>query len=60
LKDIDDVASEAFSLLKQENNDEQYAFYFTDGEKPVERLFKHGCDLLVKMFDENFEKEMSE
>jgi formate dehydrogenase major subunit len=59
LKDVDDVANEAFSLLKQENNEEQYAFYFTEGEKPVERLFKHGCDLLVKMFDENFEKEMS-
>ena len=49
------VRKEAISLLPQ-NKRFEYSFEYTDGEADDYRLFKHGCDAVVKYFDDRFEK----
>ncbi|MBS3806972.1 MAG: molybdopterin-dependent oxidoreductase [Bacteroidales bacterium] len=49
------VRKEAISLLPQ-NKRFEYRFEYTSGEADDYRLFKHGCDAVVKYFDDRFEQ----
>jgi hypothetical protein len=55
LKNVDDIRKEIFELLPQNNTSEQYVFNYTSKDN-WNKLFKHGCDFVVKKFDEDFEK----
>ncbi|MEA3316375.1 MAG: molybdopterin-dependent oxidoreductase [Bacteroidota bacterium] len=53
LKTSIDVRSEAMSLFPK-NKDKKYKLTITDGDN-YERLFNHGCDYIVKYFDDKFD-----
>ena len=54
LSDLDDISSEAFSLLQPQDNIEHHPMVYTTETNSHHRLFKHGCDYLVKKFDDHF------
>jgi formate dehydrogenase major subunit len=54
LADINDIRSEFFGLLPTEVKT-KHEFVYTDKDN-ANRLFRHGCDVLGKIFDEEFEK----
>jgi len=52
---IDEVSSEIYSSLpKQNTKDKNYMLYYTE-EDNYAKMFSHGCDYLVKRFDDEFE-----
>jgi len=52
---IDGVSSEIFSSLPNQNGkDKNYVLYYTE-EDNYARMFSHGCDYLVKRFDDEFD-----
>lgn len=53
LRTVEDVRKEAISLLPK-NQTIEYDFEYTDKSDENFRLFKHGCDAVVKYFDESF------
>ena len=55
LGDVEQVRKEALSLLPK-NKRFEYSFEYTSGEADDYRLFEHGCDSVVKYFDDRFEK----
>jgi predicted molibdopterin-dependent oxidoreductase YjgC len=52
---LDEIFSEAMSLLPQKDDAEKLSFNYT-GEDNYARIFNHGCDNVVKMFDEEFDR----
>ena len=54
LKSTEDVRKEAISLLP-ENQKVEYLFESTWDDSNDFRLFKHGCDAVVKYFDDYFD-----
>ena len=54
LSSVEEVRKEALSLLPQ-NKRLEYKFEYTDQEAADYRLFNHGCDSVVKYFDDRFE-----
>ncbi len=52
-----DVMMEAISLLPTEGKKEQLAFRYTAGQN-CNRMFNHGCDVVVKQFEEKFESAL--
>jgi formate dehydrogenase major subunit len=48
-----EVLDEALSLLPQPFEDRKYHFENTEGDNPG-RIYEHGCDHIVKRFDEEF------
>ncbi|MDY6801843.1 MAG: molybdopterin-dependent oxidoreductase [Bacteroidota bacterium] len=59
LKTVDDIRKEIFELLPQKNTSGQYAFKYTMKDN-WNKLFKHGCDFVVKKFDEDFNKAFNQ
>jgi formate dehydrogenase major subunit len=55
LESVEEVRKEALSLLPQ-NKRVEYRFEYTPEEAGDYRLFNHGCDSVVKYFDERFEQ----
>lgn len=53
LSDMEDLRKEMYSMLSLAGNTEKYDLKST-GEDNYRRLFRHGCDNLVKRFDEEF------
>mgnify|MGYP000238091402 CR=1 FL=1 len=53
LGDVQDIRKEALSLLPQ-NKRFEYRFEYTQGEAEDYHLFNHGCDSVVRYFDEGF------
>ncbi len=53
-----DVFLEAIALLPGKRDHEKHTLQPTDGDNHI-KLFKHGCDALVKRFDEEFNKAFS-
>lgn len=49
-----EVLSEMISSLPQVDEERKYIFRSTAGDNP-DRLYEHGCDFIVKRFDEEFE-----
>lgn len=60
LNDLHDVAVEAFSLLPAPDNIERYYFTYTEHESKLNRMFDHGADYIVKIFDDEFKAAFSE
>ena len=52
---VDDIRKEIFELLSDIEKKENYEFIYTEKDN-LNKLFKHGCDFVVKYFDENFKK----
>jgi formate dehydrogenase major subunit len=53
---IEDVMADRIrSLVPQETKDKKYTLIYT-GKDNFSRMFKHGCDALVKRFDDEFEE----
>ncbi len=52
---VDDVRKEIFELLSDIEKKGNYEFVYTEKEN-INKLFKHGCDFVVKYFDEYFKK----
>lgn len=50
---VDDIRKEIFELLSEINHKGNYEFIYT-GKDNLNKLFKHGCDFVVKYFDEHF------
>jgi len=55
LESVEEVRKEALSLLPQ-NKRVEYRFEYTPEEATDYRLFNHGCDAVVKHFDDRFDK----
>ena len=53
LHSLEDVRMEIFSILAEAPKMENYKFIFTPGDND-NKMFNHGCDNLVKRFDDNF------
>jgi formate dehydrogenase major subunit len=51
--DHHEVLSEIISLLPEAKDGIPYEFGYTQADNPA-RIFEHGCDYLVKRFDEEF------
>ena len=47
---VDDIRKEIFGILSDIKNKEGYEFVYT-GKDNLNKLFKHGCDFIVKQFD---------
>jgi len=58
LNNIDDVRMEMFSLLPA-REEELYRFNLTDKDN-FNRIFEHGCDSLVKVFDDEFKSNFED
>ncbi|MEE4197907.1 MAG: FAD-dependent oxidoreductase [Bacteroidales bacterium] len=54
-KTIDDIRKEIFELLPSTNQSEKYSFSYTIKDN-MNKLFKYGCDYLVKKFDQDFDQ----
>jgi len=54
LNSVDDVRKEAIKLLP-ENVALEYKFEYTDEDSEETRIFNHGCDIILKRFDDKFE-----
>jgi formate dehydrogenase major subunit len=50
-----EVLEEALSLLPSAEEEQKYSFENTHHDNPY-RIYEHGCDYIVKRFDEEFEK----
>jgi formate dehydrogenase major subunit len=59
LSNPEEIRKEAISLLP-ENLQFEYTFEYTDENNPDFRLFKHGCDAVVKYFDDEVERAFSD
>ena len=58
LSDVEDVKMEIASLLPINENNEKFIFKTTDIDN-YNRVFEHGCDSVVKIFNEEFEKNFN-
>jgi formate dehydrogenase major subunit len=59
LKTIEDVRKEAIALLG-DNKKKEFNFEYTETDNNEFRLFNHGCDAVVKYFDDKFDKAFKE
>ena len=50
---IDDIRKEIFELLSDIDKNGNYEFNYTEKDN-LNKLFKHGCDFVVKYFNEKF------
>jgi len=48
-----DALNEAFSILQETQHDEKFHFHYSESDNH-NRMFNHGCDVVNKMFDEEF------
>jgi len=55
VESVDDIRKEVFELLSIINKKENYEFIYTEKDN-LNKLFKHGCDFVVKYFDEHFKE----
>jgi formate dehydrogenase major subunit len=55
LESADDIRTEVFEILSDIEKNENYEFIYTEKDN-MNKLFKHGCDFVVKYFDEHFKK----
>ncbi len=55
VESVDDIRKEIFELFSIINKKENYEFIYTEKED-LNKLFKHGCDFVVKYFDEHFKE----
>lgn len=53
LHNVDEVRMEIFSVLAEAPKQEKFILKFTRGDND-NKLFNHGCDYLVKRFDDSF------
>jgi predicted molibdopterin-dependent oxidoreductase YjgC len=53
--DHHEVLAEVISKLPKGEEEKKFSFSIAGGDNPA-RLFDHGCDYLVKRFDEDFER----
>jgi predicted molibdopterin-dependent oxidoreductase YjgC len=51
---VDDIRKEIFDFLSDVEKETNYEFVYTEKDN-LNKLFKHGCDFVVKYFDERFE-----
>ncbi|MGM0497016.1 MAG: molybdopterin-dependent oxidoreductase, partial [Bacteroidota bacterium] len=59
LSNPEEIRKEVISLLPK-NQQLEYSFEYTPENKSDFRLFKHGCDAVVKYFDDELKKELSD
>jgi hypothetical protein len=52
---VDDISKEIFELLSDVKKTEKFEFVFTEKDNK-NKLFKHGCDFVVKYFDNHFKE----
>ncbi|MCB2195207.1 MAG: FAD-dependent oxidoreductase [Bacteroidetes bacterium] len=52
---VDDISKEIFELLSDVKKNEKFEFVFTEKDNK-NKLFKHGCDFVVKYFDNHFKE----
>lgn len=57
LHSVEEVRLEIFSILAEAPKRDKFSFHYTS-EDNGNKLFNHGCDSLVKRFDEHFEKSL--
>ena len=55
MKTVDDIRKEIFELLPEKDKSESYSFNYTSKDN-LNKQFNHGCDYIVKQFDEDFNK----
>ena len=53
LESADDIRTEIFEILSDIEKNGNYEFIYTEKDN-MNKLFKHGCDFVVKYFDEYF------
>ena len=59
METVDDIRKEIFELLPETQESGKFEFIFTEKEN-LNKIFKHGCDYVVKYFDEYFKKSFEE
>ncbi len=55
VKSVDDIRKEMFEILSDVKKVDKHEFIYTEHDN-FNRIFKHGCDFVVKYFDDNFKK----
>jgi predicted molibdopterin-dependent oxidoreductase YjgC len=55
LDSVDDIRKEIFEILSTVEKNENNKFIYTEKDN-LNKLFKHGCDFVVKYFDEYFKE----
>ncbi len=55
VESVDDIRKEIFDILSDVKKTEGFEFVYTEKDN-LNKLFKHGCDNLVKVFDDNFKE----
>jgi uncharacterized protein YaaN involved in tellurite resistance len=50
---VDEIRKEIFELLSGADKKTSYEFIYTEKDN-LNKVFKHGCDFVVKYFDEYF------
>ena len=59
LNSVEEIKMEIASLLPVNDEDQKIDFHTTDMDN-LDRVFDHGCDIVVKMFNEEFEQSFSQ
>ena len=54
---IRDILGEALSLLPESADKEPFKFNHTSSDN-YNRMYRHGCDIVVKKFEEEFQKSL--
>ncbi len=57
ISDIHEANAEALSLLPTQDEPTKFNFVYTESETG-EQMFTHGCNYIMKRFDEEFEKTL--
>ncbi len=55
VESVEDIRKEIFDILSDVKKTEGFEFIYTEKDN-LNKLFKHGCDNLVKVFDDNFKE----
>jgi len=56
---LDDIKEEVFELLSDVKKEQKYKIVYTEKDN-LNKIFKHGCDFVVKYFDEHFKNTFEE
>ena len=55
---VDEIRKEIFELLADVKKESRFELVYTEKEN-LNKLFKHGCDYIVKYFDEHFKESFA-
>ena len=56
---VDEIRKEIFELLAEVKQESSFDIVYTEKDN-LNKLFKHGCDFVVKYFDEYFKNSFEE